>query len=115
MPCLSTVLLLILPVSAADKQKDEDTFRQANLVLQGLIDSRDISHNVLSKALCVLILPNVKKFGFGVGGSGGRGPLLCRSGQDFKGNGPPLRCIQSAGPALVCRSVARPLTSCSCS
>lgn len=85
MPCLSTVLLLILPVSAADKQKDEDTFRQANLVLQGLIDSRDISHNVLSKALCVLILPNVKKFGFGVGGSGGLGPLLCRSGQDFKG------------------------------
>jgi lipid-binding SYLF domain-containing protein len=40
---------------------------------------------VLSKANCVLILPGVKKFGFGVGGSGGRGPLLCRIGQDFKG------------------------------
>jgi lipid-binding SYLF domain-containing protein len=33
----------------------------------------------------VLILPNVKKFSFGIGGSGGRGPLLCRTGQDFKG------------------------------
>jgi len=33
----------------------------------------------------VLILPGVKKFGFGVGGSGGRGPLLCRSAQDFDG------------------------------
>jgi SH3 domain-containing YSC84-like protein 1 len=87
LPCLftSVVLLLILPVFAADKQKDEDTLRQANLVLQGLIDSQNIPHDLLSKADCVLILPNVKKFGFGVGGSGGRGPLLCRSGQDFKG------------------------------
>ena len=38
-----------------------------------------------AKGDCVLILPGVKKFGFGVGGSGGRGPLLCRGGKDFKG------------------------------
>ncbi len=79
------MLLLILPVFAADKQKDEDTFRQANLVLQALLNGNNISPTLLSKADCVLILPSVKKFGFGVGGSGGRGPLLCRSGQDFKG------------------------------
>jgi len=76
---------MILPVFAADKQKDEDTLRQANLVLQGLLNGNNISPTLLSKADCVLILPGVKKFGFGVGGSGGRGPLLCRSGQDFKG------------------------------
>jgi SH3 domain-containing YSC84-like protein 1 len=87
LPCFLTfiVLLLILPVFAADKQKDEDTFRQANIVLQGFLDGKNISPTLLSNANCVLILPNVKKFGFGVGGSGGRGPLLCRSGQDFKG------------------------------
>jgi SH3 domain-containing YSC84-like protein 1 len=79
------MLLLILPVFAADKEKDEDTLRQANLVLQGLLNGNNISPDLLSKANCVLILPGVKKFGFGVGGSGGRGPLLCRSGQDFKG------------------------------
>jgi len=76
---------MILPVFAADKQKDEDTLRQANLVLQGLLNGNNISPTLLSKADCVLILPGVKKFGFGVGGSGGRGPLLCRIGQDFKG------------------------------
>jgi lipid-binding SYLF domain-containing protein len=70
---------------AADKQKDEDTIRQANLVLQGLIDSKSISPSLLSQANCVLILPNVKKFGVGIGGSGGRGPLLCRGGNNFKG------------------------------
>jgi lipid-binding SYLF domain-containing protein len=88
LPCLLTsivMLLLIVPLFAADKQKDEDTLRQGNLVLQGLLDGNSISPAVLSKADCVLILPSVKKFGFGVGGSGGRGPLLCRSGQDFKG------------------------------
>jgi lipid-binding SYLF domain-containing protein len=76
---------MILPAFAADKQKDEDTLRQANLVLQGLLNDHSISPTVLSKADCVLILPNVKKFGFGIGGSGGRGPLLCRGGQNFDG------------------------------
>jgi lipid-binding SYLF domain-containing protein len=79
------VPLMILPVFAADKQKDEDTLRQANLVLQGLLNGNSVSPTVLSKADCVLILPNVKKFGFGIGGSGGRGPLLCRGGQNFDG------------------------------
>jgi lipid-binding SYLF domain-containing protein len=81
----TAILLLILPMFAADKQKDEDTIRQANLVLQGLIDSKSISPSLLSQANCVLILPNVKKFGVGIGGSGGRGPLLCRGGNNFKG------------------------------
>ena len=54
-------------------------------MLQGLLNGNNISPALLSKANCVLILPGVKKFGFGVGGSGGRGPLLCRSGQNFDG------------------------------
>ena len=88
LPCFLTsivMLLVIVPVFAADKQKDEDTLRQANLVLQDMLNGNNISPTLLSKADCVLILPGVKKFGFGVGGSGGRGPLLCRSGQNFEG------------------------------
>ena len=81
----SIMLLMILPVFAGDKEKDEDTLRQATLVLQGFLNSKDISPDLLSKADCVLILPNVKKFGIGIGGSGGRGPLLCRGGQNFEG------------------------------
>jgi lipid-binding SYLF domain-containing protein len=82
---IMVALLLILPAFAADKAKDEETLRRANLVLQDMLNSKDISPDVLSKADCVLILPDVKKFGFGVGGSGGRGPLLCRTGQNFDG------------------------------
>lgn len=85
--CLLTsmIILLFTPAFADDKAKDEETIRNANLVLQDMLNDNSISPAVLSKADCVLILPKVKKFGFGVGGSGGRGPLLCRSGQNFNG------------------------------
>lgn len=83
--CLTVTLLLVLPGFAADKQKDEDTLQQANIVLNDMLNDKNIPPDLLAKADCVLILPGVKKFGFGIGGSGGRGPLLCRSGQNFEG------------------------------
>jgi SH3 domain-containing YSC84-like protein 1 len=79
------VLVLFTPAFAADKQKDEETIRNANLVLQDMVNSNSISKDALARADCILILPGVKKFGVGVGGSGGRGPLLCRSGANFSG------------------------------
>jgi len=103
LPCFLAsivMLLLILPASAADKEKDEDTLRQANLVLQGLLNGNNISPALLSQATCVLILPGVKKFGFGVGGSGGRGPLLCRSGQNFKGKWSPPAMFSVGGASV---------------
>lgn len=88
--CLSlltslVMLLMSVTVFAGDEQKDEETLRRANLLLQDMLNSKDIPPGLLSKADCVLILPGVKKFAFGVGGRGGRGPLLCRSGQQFDG------------------------------
>jgi lipid-binding SYLF domain-containing protein len=44
---------------------------------------------VLAKADCVIILPSVKKFAVGVGGSGGRGPMSCKSGEKFNGKWSP--------------------------
>ena len=96
------LLLLILPVFAADKQKGEETLRKANLLLQDMLNSKDISPALLSKADCVLILPGVKKFGFGVGGSGGRGPLLCRRGENYDGkwSAPSMYSVGSASVGL---------------
>jgi lipid-binding SYLF domain-containing protein len=88
LPCFLTftvVILLALSMSAADKQKDSDTLQQANIVLTDMLNDKNISPSVLSKANCIMILPGVKKFGFGVGGSGGRGPLLCRTGSNYEG------------------------------
>ena len=87
-PCVLTaisMILLLLPAYAADKEKDEDTLEKAKIVLQDMLNDKNISPSALSKANCVVILPNVKKFGVGIGGSGGRGPMLCRAGKNFEG------------------------------
>ncbi len=88
MLCFLTSLLLIfstLPVWAADKGSDEETLRNAATVLRAMLASKDVPASVLAKADCVIILPSVKKFAFGVGGTGGRGPMTCRGGKNFSG------------------------------
>jgi SH3 domain-containing YSC84-like protein 1 len=79
------MLLLILPAWAANEEKDEETFQKAAAVLQEMLNGNNVPADVLVKASCVMVLPNVKKFGVGIGGSGGRGPMSCRGGEHFHG------------------------------
>jgi len=111
---LAIVFLLILPVWGGDKEKDEGTLRNANKVLQEMVDSNSVPSDVLAKADCVIVLPDVKKMGFGIGGSGGRGPMLCRSGSNFEGKWSAPAMYTIGGLALVCRSVAHLRTLYSC-
>ena len=86
--CLFTSLLLIfstLPAWGADKNKDEETIRNAATVLQAKVGSKDVSASTVAKADCIIILPSVKKFAVGIGGTGGRGPMTCRGGNNFTG------------------------------
>jgi lipid-binding SYLF domain-containing protein len=39
----------------------------------------------LEKAECVIVIPSVKKLAFGVGASYGRGAMVCRRGEKFRG------------------------------
>ena len=82
---VATLLLLSLPVFAADKASDEQTLRNAATVLQAMVATNDVPASILAKADCVIVLPSVKKFAFGVGGTGGRGPMSCRQGKNFSG------------------------------
>jgi SH3 domain-containing YSC84-like protein 1 len=82
---VSLLLILILPVWAADKADDEQTLRNAATVLQAMLDSKDVPGSVVAKSDCIIILPSVKKFALGVGGTGGRGPMSCRGGKNFRG------------------------------
>lgn len=82
----SAITLFLAPrTQAADKQDDEETLQKANIVLSSMLDGGTIPAHVLAKTKCIVILPGVKKFGVGVGGSGGRGPMLCRGGENFTG------------------------------
>ena len=79
------IVALALPCLAGDKEKDEETFKNATAVLDGMLTGNTVPADVISKADCVVVLPNVKKFGIGIGGSGGRGAMSCRTGKGFDG------------------------------
>ena len=99
-PCLLAALFLILatlPVCAATKADDEQSIRNATAVLQAMLASKEVPASIVAKADCVIILPSVKKFAVGVGGSGGRGPMSCRSGNSFGGKWSPPAMYSIAG------------------
>jgi lipid-binding SYLF domain-containing protein len=79
------ILALALPCLAGDKEKDEETFKNATAVLEGMLTGNSVPADILGKADCVIVLPNVKKMGFVVGGTGGRGAMTCRTGKGFDG------------------------------
>ena len=83
-----TVIFLAFPSWGASKADDEETIRNATTVLQAMVASNDIPKSILSKADCIIILPSVKKFAVGIGGTGGRGPMICRE-SNFTGKWSP--------------------------
>ena len=83
---LVSLMSYIRPAFSADKYKDEQTLRDAAHVLDEMFKGGSIPPDLFSKAECVIVMPNVKKFSFGVGGTGGRGPMTCRQGTNFNGH-----------------------------
>src|ERR1700722_10479608 len=83
--CLALVLTSVV-VFAADDEHEEDRVKDAGVVLKEILNiPEDIPQDLLDKAECLIILPSVKKGAFGVGGSYGRGVMICRGGEHYKG------------------------------
>jgi lipid-binding SYLF domain-containing protein len=83
-------MLAFAPLSFAsepDKAKEEqDRIRNANSVVSEILKVPDnIPQDLLDKARCVIVMPSVLKAAFVVGGSYGRGTMICRTGKDFSG------------------------------
>ena len=71
---------------AADNEHEEDRVKEAGTVLKEILNiPDDIPQDLLHKAECVIILPSVKKAAFGIGGSYGRGVMVCRGGAHYQG------------------------------
>ena len=80
------VLLMTTVATFASDEREEDRVKDAGVVLKEILNiPDDIPQDLLDKAECVIILPSVKKGAFGIGGSYGRGIMVCRSGEHFKG------------------------------
>ena len=69
---------------AADNEQKR--LENSGVVLEEVMSTpENIPQEVLEKAECVIVFPSVLKAAFVVGGSYGRGAMVCRTGPGFKG------------------------------
>ncbi len=80
------VCILFLGSTAFAANKEQERLENSGTVLQEVMDVPDnIPQELLEKAECIVVFPSVLKAAFGVGGSYGRGAMVCRTGQHFNG------------------------------
>ncbi len=86
---ITTCLLMVCLAAtsfAANDEREQDRVKDAGEVMKEILNiPEDIPQDLLDKAECLVILPSVKKGAFGVGGSYGRGVMICRSGEHYTG------------------------------
>ena len=84
--CLLTLGLTASPAFASNDAKEVERVKEAGEVMKEILNiPDDIPQDLLDKAECIVVLPSVKKGAFGVGGSYGRGVMICRSGEHYTG------------------------------
>jgi lipid-binding SYLF domain-containing protein len=73
-------------VYARKLNKEQKRLEECGVVMQEVLNVPDnIPHELLEKAECVIVIPSVKKLAFGVGADYGRGAMICRTGEHFRG------------------------------
>ena len=96
-------LLAALALPAYAQEKEEQRVENAGTAMKEILNQSDsIPQSVLDKADCVVVLPSVKKFAIGIGGSYGRGVMTCRGGKDFQGKwgAPTMMALEGASAGL---------------
>jgi SH3 domain-containing YSC84-like protein 1 len=91
--CWMVIVAGLLALGAFSSAKDpseakaeQDRLQNAGKVMHEILNvPDDIPQDLIDKARCVVVMPSVLKAAFVVGGSYGRGTMVCRSGKDFTG------------------------------
>jgi len=66
--------------------KEQKRLEECGVVMQEVLNVPDnIPHELLEKSECVIVIPSVRKLALGVGASYGRGAMVCRTGEKFRG------------------------------
>lgn len=84
---LTSILILLVAASFAHaKSKEEKRLENSARILQEILAIPEgVPGELLDKAECVGVIPSVKKFALGIGGSSGKGAFVCRTGKNFTG------------------------------
>ncbi|HKV60739.1 MAG TPA: lipid-binding SYLF domain-containing protein [Candidatus Acidoferrum sp.] len=89
--------------NTSEAKTEQDRLQNAGKVMQEILDiPDDIPQDLLDKARCVVVMPSVLKAAFVVGGSYGRGTMVCRTGKDFTGawGAPAMYALEGASVGL---------------
>jgi SH3 domain-containing YSC84-like protein 1 len=71
---------------AKDLNKEQRRLEECGTVMSEVLHvPDDIPQDLLNKAECVIVIPSVKKLAFGIGADYGRGAMVCRTGEHFRG------------------------------
>jgi SH3 domain-containing YSC84-like protein 1 len=82
---LALCLTLASPLFAQKKQ-DERLANSATVMQVILSGDKGLPTSILDKADCIVVFPSVKKIAIGIGGSYGRGVMVCRTGEKKNGS-----------------------------
>ena len=96
---LAGLCLMISGIAIAeDNNKEQERVEESGNVMKELVNSPSgVPISVLNKSECVIVLPSVKKAGFIIAGSYGRGVMTCRGGNNFDGPWSAPTMMQSSG------------------
>ncbi len=79
------IVMMAVPLLLAG-DTEQDRLADSAKVLEEILNIPDaLPKDLLNKAECVAVMPSVKKFAIGIGGSYGRGALVCRTGDKYTG------------------------------
>jgi SH3 domain-containing YSC84-like protein 1 len=84
--CTVIILVLFFAALTAGQEKEQERLKECGTVVSEILNvPDDIPQDLLDKAECIVVFPSVKKLAIGIGGSYGRGALICRSGSNYDG------------------------------
>jgi len=84
--CAFILCVLLIAGTLYAANKEQKRLENSGVVMQEIINTpENIPREILEKADCVIVFPSVLKAAFVVGGSYGRGAMVCRAGGEFKG------------------------------
>jgi SH3 domain-containing YSC84-like protein 1 len=83
---VSLLSLIIIAPGQLAAETEQERLASSSQAMEEILNIPDaLPRELLNKAECVAIMPSVKKIAIGIGGSYGRGALVCRTGSNFTG------------------------------
>lgn len=98
-----TFASLLSARNPSNVKEEDDRLQNSGKVMQEILNvPDDIPQDLIDKARCVVVMPSVLKAAFVVGGSYGRGTMVCRTGKDFSGpwGAPAMYALEGASVRL---------------